>query len=75
MNNKITTIKVQKETKLRLNKLKEYDLESYEQILRKMLFILSMCRKRPELAKKKLEQIDISIRRAREYENHKEDLS
>ncbi len=75
MNNKITTMKVQQETKIRLNKLKEYDLESYEQILRKMLYILNMCRKRPELAKKKLEQIDISIRRAKEYERNKEDLS
>jgi|TARA_B100001971_G_C18241020_1_gene570922 hypothetical protein len=68
-------MKVQQETKIRLNKLKEYDLESYEQILRKMLYILNMCRKRPELAKKKLEQIDISIRRAKEYERNKEDLS
>ena len=75
MNNKITTIKVQKETKLRLNKLREYDLESYEQVLRKMLFILNLCRKRPESAKKKLEQIDISIRRSKEYEKNKEDLS
>ena len=75
MNNKITTIKVQRETKLRLNKLREYDLESYEQVLRKMLFILNLCRKRPESAKKKLEQIDISIRRSKEYEKNKEDLS
>lgn len=69
---KVTTIKLQEETKLRLNKLKEYDLESYDQVLRKILYILNMCRKKPELAKKKLEQIDSSIVREKEYS---EDLS
>ena len=64
---KITTIKVQEKTKLRLNKLKEYKLESYEQLLRKMLFILNLCRKRPESAKRKLEQIDNSVKREKEY--------
>ena len=64
---KITTIKVQEETKLRLNKLKEYDLESYEQVLRKILYILNMCRKTPEKAKRFLEKIDINIKREKEY--------
>jgi len=65
---KITTIKVWEKTKLRLNRLKEFDLESYEQVLRKMLYILNMCRKNPEKAKRFLEKIDASIRRERDYE-------
>ena len=69
---KITTIKVQQETKSRLNKLKEYNLESYDQLLRKMLYVLNMCRKNPERAKKFLEKVDESIKRDKEYS---EDLS
>jgi len=71
MENKVTTIKIQEKTKKRLNKLKEYELESYEQILRKMLYILNLCRKKPELAKRKLELIDESIKREKDY---KEDM-
>jgi len=72
MVDKITTIKVQEKTKNRLNKLKEYELESYEQVLRKMLYILNMCRKTPEKAKRFLEKIDESIKRDKDYD---EDLS
>ena len=61
--NDITTIKVMKETKLRLNKLKEFERESYDQILRKMLHILNIARKTPAKAKKFLEDIDNSIKR------------
>ena len=64
---KITTIKLQEKTKLRLNKLKEFNLESYDQVLRKILYILNMCRKNPEKAKRFLEKIDESIQRDKEY--------
>jgi hypothetical protein len=59
----VTTIKIMKETKLRLDKLKEFDRESYDQILRKMLYVLNMCRKTPEKSRKFLEEIDKSIKR------------
>ena len=69
MLDKITTIKLQEKTKLRLNKLKEYELESYEQVVRKILFILNLCRKSPEKAKYLLEKIDASIKREKQYNN------
>ncbi len=72
MENKVTTIKIQEKTKKRLNKLKEYELESYEQILRKMLYILNLCRKKPELAKRKLELIDESIKREKDYKEDRD---
>ena len=65
----ITTIKVFKETKLRLNKLKEYDRESYDQLLRKILFVLNECRKNPEKARRILEDIDSRVRREEVYFN------
>ncbi len=67
-----TTIKVMRETKGRLNKLKEYERESYDQILRKMLYVLNMCRQNPEKAKNILEEISKVIKREKEFK--KEDI-
>lgn len=60
MQNKIeiTTIKLHKTTKSRLDKLKSYPKESYEEILKKILEILNLCRLNPEKAKNKLSIID-----------------
>ncbi len=60
MQNKIeiTTIKLHKTTKSRLDKLKSYPKESYEEILKKILEILNLYRINPEKAKNKLLIID-----------------
>ena len=54
----ITTIKLKKETKLRLEKLREHRRESYDEILRKVLWILNTARIDPEKSKETLEKID-----------------
>ena len=59
---KITTLKVHKETKERLDKLKEHEKETYEQVLRKILFILNTSRKNPEKAQKIMNKIDSTIK-------------
>lgn len=55
---KPTTLKLQKETKIRLEKLRENQRETYDDIIRKILFILSTTREDPEKAKRILERID-----------------
>jgi hypothetical protein len=55
---KITTIKLSKKTKDRLDKLKVYKRESYEEIIQKMLEILNLVRTNPEQARSKLVAID-----------------
>jgi predicted DNA-binding protein len=57
-NKKITTIKLEKQTKERLDKLKEVDKESYEYVIKKMLHILNLFRKNPSLANKMLNDIE-----------------
>jgi len=57
-NQKVTTLKLFKKTKLRLDKLKEYERESYEQVLRKILYVLNICRINPNEARSILEKID-----------------
>ena len=72
---KITTIKLLEETKLRIEKLREHKRESYDDILKKILYILNTARDSPEKAKKILERISELRRRMLEEERkQKEDL-
>ena len=57
-NVKITTIKIDKETKIRLDKPKVHAKESYDEIIQKILFILNLCKASPEEAKGRLLAID-----------------
>ena len=54
---KITTIKLQDETKDRLDKLRESRNESYDDILRKILYVLNTTRDEPAKARAILERI------------------
>ncbi len=49
-----TTIKLKKDTKLRLDSLREYKRETYEEIIQKMLEIFNICRINPDLARSRL---------------------
>ena len=72
---KITTIKLLEETKLRIEKLREHKRESYDDILRKILYVLKTARESPEKAKRVLERIsDLRQRMLEEEKQQKEDL-
>ena len=58
MRNNSTTIKINKGTKKRLDKLKIHKRESYEETIQKILEILNLCRMNPEKARSKLIEID-----------------
>jgi predicted transcriptional regulator len=68
----ITTIKLQKETKERLEKLRESRRESYDDIIRKILYVLNVTRESPNKAKNVLERIDELRERMFEEEAHAE---
>ncbi|MEM0465329.1 MAG: hypothetical protein QXW97_01355 [Candidatus Pacearchaeota archaeon] len=59
----VTTIKISSETRERLTKLKEYERETFDEILNKILYVLNICKKDPEKAKKFLENIDRRIKK------------
>jgi len=63
---KITTIKLQKSTKERLDKLKKYPKESYEEVLQEVLHILNVCRANPEKARSSLVFIDKQNRKIKQ---------
>lgn len=64
---KITTIKLQSETKERLERLKEHKRETYDEVIKKVLYILNQIRKDPLSANKILNKIDKNIKRKEKY--------
>lgn len=73
---KITTIKLLEETKLRIEKLREHKRESYDDILRKILYVLNIARDDPDKAKKILERIsELRERMIKEEQEQKEGLA
>ncbi len=57
-----TTIKVHQETKQQLDQFREYKNESYDEVIKKMVFIVKTCKKEPKLSKETI----IAIEKARE---------
>lgn len=54
---KITTLKLLEETKTRIEKLREHKKESYDDLLRKILYVLNLVREDPEKARRALIRI------------------
>lgn len=72
---KITTIKLSEETKNRVEKLKEHKKESYDDILKKILYVLNILRDDPEKAKRILEKVsEVRERMLQEEEDRSNDL-
>jgi hypothetical protein len=71
---KITTIKLEGETKARLDHLKEHKRETYEEVIRKILFILNKIRKDPVSANRLLSKIDSNIKVKDRYNKKQEDF-
>lgn len=66
--NNITTLKLEKETKERLEKLREHKRETYDDIIRKIMYVLNTVRDEPVKAKAILEFIDEKRKRMFETE-------
>jgi hypothetical protein len=58
-----TTIKIHKETKAEIDKYREYKNESYDELLRKILFIIKSIKKDPDLSKEAIEAIEAARKR------------
>ena len=59
----VTTIKIHKETKAEIDKFREYKNESYDELLRKLLFIVKSIKKDPELSKEAIQSIEAARKR------------
>ena len=66
----ITTIKLTRTTKARLDHLRLYRRETYDEILQKMLEILNVCRSYPERARVRLISLDKQKKRSTKEAPH-----
>lgn len=57
-NKQVTTLKLGKDTKSRLEKLREHKRETYDDIIRKMLYILNLIKLDSDKAREILERVD-----------------
>jgi hypothetical protein len=69
----ITTIKLNKKTKERLEKLRVHKRETYDEILQSMLGILNICRTDPDTAQEKLHEIERKTRKKKVVQRDKEE--
>jgi len=58
-----TTIRLDTATKKALDKFKQYKNESYNELIRKLIFIARMSEKKPQLSKKTILEIKEARRR------------
>lgn len=57
-----TTIRLNNSTKEQLDSFKQYKSESYDELVRKLIYLAKMCEKKPELSQKTI----LEIKEARE---------
>ncbi|MEE8358958.1 MAG: hypothetical protein V3R82_06070 [Candidatus Hydrothermarchaeales archaeon] len=60
-----TTIKIYEDTKHQLDLFREYKNESYDEVIKKVLFIAEKCKTEPELSKETINAIDKARERIR----------
>ena len=58
-----TTIKIHKDTKRDIDGFREYKNESYDEIIRKLLYIIKSIKKDPELSKEAIQAIEDARKR------------
>ena len=60
-----TTIKIHEDTKLHLDKFREYKNESYDELIKKMVYIAKNAKTQPKLSKEAVESIERARKRIR----------
>jgi hypothetical protein len=68
-----TTIKIHKDTKAEIDKFREYKNESYDELLRKLLYIVKTIKKDPELSKEAIQAIDAARKRRKKGQYYTEE--
>lgn len=58
-----TTIKINLDTKHQLDQFREYKRESYDELIRKMIFIVKKVKTQPELSKEAITAIENARKR------------
>ncbi len=68
-----TTIKLAPRTKEELDSFKQYKNESYDELVRKLLYIAKMCEKNPKLSQETIQEIKEARERIKRGEFYTEE--
>ncbi len=58
-----TTIKIQNDTKSQIDQFREYKNESYDEVIKKLIYIVKNLKKEPELSKETIKAIEAARER------------
>lgn len=53
-----TTIKIHEDTKSQLDHFREYRNESYDEVIKKVIYVAKTCKTQPELSRETIEAIE-----------------
>ena len=70
-----TTIRLNTQTKQELDKFKQYKNESYNELIRKMIYIIRLCENEPALSQKTIKEINEARERIKKGEFYTEEES
>ena len=68
-----TTIRLNPETKIKLDEFRKYKNESYDEIVRKVIVIEKTCEKEPKLSQKTIQEIKEARERIKKGEFYTEE--
>jgi hypothetical protein len=70
-----TTIKIQTDTKSQIDQFREYKNESYDEVIKKLIFIVNNLEKEPELSKETIKAIEAARERIKKGKFVTEDVA
>jgi predicted transcriptional regulator len=70
-----TTIKIQTDTKSQIDRFREYKNESYDEVIKKLIFIVNNLEKEPELSKETIKAIEAARERIKKGKFVTEDVA
>ena len=68
-----TTIRINQETKTKLDEFKQYKNESYDELLRKLIYLARLSEKDPKLTQKTIQEIREARERIKKGEMYTEE--
>ena len=68
-----TTIRLNVQTKDELDKFKQYKNESYNELIRKLIYVANLCENEPKLSQKTIQQIKEARERVKKGEFYTEE--
>ncbi len=68
-----TTVRLGQETKTELDSFRQYKNESYDELIRKIIYVAKMCEKKPKLSQKVIQEIKEARERVQKGEFYTEE--